>query len=89
MNAKQRKTLNAIFTDPTPKTIEWQSVENLLISLGAELIEGSGSRVKFHRNGIIASFHRPILRKKQSHIKLKMFAIFLNNFELSHECNEL
>ncbi|MBD9624989.1 type II toxin-antitoxin system HicA family toxin [Ensifer sp. ENS06] len=59
MNSKQKKTLAAVFGDPVSGTIEWAAIENLLVAPGANVIEGNGSRVKFEKDGIIASFHRP------------------------------
>lgn len=59
MNAKQRKTLEAIFTLPVSGNLEWRKVESLLLALGAEMVEGSGSRVTFFLNGRRADFHRP------------------------------
>lgn len=59
MNSKQRKTLSRVFQDPVSGTIEWASIENLLIAAGSRVIEGSGSRVRFEKDGLIASFHRP------------------------------
>ncbi|ASP87599.1 type II toxin-antitoxin system HicA family toxin (plasmid) [Sinorhizobium meliloti] len=59
MNSKQRKTLAAVFKDPVSGTIEWAAIENLLVPAGADVIEGNGSRVKFEKDVIIASFHRP------------------------------
>jgi len=59
MNAKQRKTLEAIFTLPVNGNLEWRKVESLLLALGAEMVEGSGSRVTFFLNGKRADFHRP------------------------------
>lgn len=47
MNARHRKTLKAIFTDPVSGSIKWRDVEALLLALGAEMSEGSGSRVRF------------------------------------------
>lgn len=34
-------------------------IESLLIALGAEIIEGSGSRVRFRKGEEIELFHRP------------------------------
>ncbi|UCM24883.1 type II toxin-antitoxin system HicA family toxin (plasmid) [Ensifer adhaerens] len=34
-------------------------MENLLVAAGANVIEGNGSRVKFEKDGTVASFHRP------------------------------
>ncbi|MCG8471612.1 MAG: type II toxin-antitoxin system HicA family toxin [Desulfobacterales bacterium] len=50
MNAKHRKTLQAVFKDPAPKQLPWKDIESLLVSVGAEIIEGKGSRVRFHKD---------------------------------------
>jgi hypothetical protein len=59
MNGKQRKTLEAVFRDPVPGTLAWAAVESLLVAVGCNLIEGSGSRVRFEKDGEIETFHRP------------------------------
>ncbi|KYZ84287.1 pilus assembly protein HicB [Alcanivorax sp. KX64203] len=59
MNSKQRGTLKAIYTSPTPKSLEWKRIESLFMALGANTIEGNGSRVRFELNGVIGTFHRP------------------------------
>lgn len=59
MNAAHRRTLAAIFATPTPTTLEWRRMEALFVALGAQVIEGRGSRVRFELNGIIGTFHRP------------------------------
>lgn len=59
MNNHQRSTLEALFQKPVPKSLEWLRLESLLVSLGANVVEGSGSRVRFELNGMIATFHRP------------------------------
>jgi len=59
MNATHRKTLTALFADPVSKTLEWRRIEALLVSVGCLVIEGSGSRVRFEKNGVVATFHRP------------------------------
>jgi hypothetical protein len=59
MNATHRKTLEAVFTDPVSKTLEWRRIESLLVAIGCQVIEGNGSRVRFEKNGNIAAFHRP------------------------------
>ena len=64
INAKHRKTLIAIFKDPAPKQLEWKAIEALIIALGAEVIEGRGSRVRFHKTGEIGTFHRPHPKKE-------------------------
>lgn len=59
MNSKHRKTLAAIFAEPVSGTVEWAAVERLLIALGARVIEGRGSRVRFEKSGEVVTFHRP------------------------------
>lgn len=64
MNATHRKTLAAIFATPTPSSLEWRKSETLFVALGAQIVEGNGSRVRFELNGVVASFHRPHPRKE-------------------------
>ena len=59
MNSKHRKTRSAVFRDPASGTIAWSYIESLLIAVGCQAIEGSGSRVRFDRNGETETFHRP------------------------------
>jgi uncharacterized protein (DUF342 family) len=77
MNSKQKRTLVAIFTDPISPSISWKDIESLLIALGAEVIEGRGSRVRFHKDGIIATFNRPHSRKEAKPYQVKDARIFL------------
>ncbi|WP_457587942.1 adenosine-specific kinase [Ensifer canadensis] len=58
MNSKQRKILAAVFKNPVSGTTEWAAIENLLVVAGANVFERNGSRVKFEKDGIIASFNR-------------------------------
>ena len=59
MNSRNRKVLEAILSDPINGSIQWRLIESLLVSLGAVLVEGSGSRISFLLNGRRADFHRP------------------------------
>jgi hypothetical protein len=56
---KHQKVLGRIFLEPPPADVRWADVEALLRSLGAELSEGRGSRVRIVLNGVRAVFHRP------------------------------
>jgi hypothetical protein len=58
MNAAHRKTLEAIYRVPIPPNLEWRRIEALFLALGAQMIEGRGSRVRFELNGVVATFHR-------------------------------
>ena len=59
MNSRHARTLAALHRQPTPASIDWAAIEALLLSVGCELVEGNGSRVRFVRNGMIETFHRP------------------------------
>lgn len=59
MKAVHHRTLMAIFATPTPANLAWRQIEALFVGLGAQIIEGRGSRVRFELNGVIATFHRP------------------------------
>ena len=59
MNREHRRTLEAVFAKPVPANLEWRKIEALLVALGANIVEGAGSRVAFVLNGKRADFHRP------------------------------
>jgi hypothetical protein len=59
MNKKQRQTLQKIFEKPERSDISWNDIEVLFVSLGAEVTEGKGSRVRVALNDVRAVFHRP------------------------------
>jgi hypothetical protein len=79
MNRSQQKTLEAIFSQPIPKTLEWRRIEALFIAIGAQKIEGEGSRVRFSLNNVIATFHRPHPEKEAKLYQIRDARIFLNN----------
>lgn len=59
MNSRHRKFLETLFRDPPPRTLEWSEIEALFVALGATVVEGRGSRVRFVLNQAVATFHRP------------------------------
>ncbi|MBA3028370.1 MAG: type II toxin-antitoxin system HicA family toxin [Proteobacteria bacterium] len=59
MNKKQQQTLDKIFEKPERSDISWVNIEALFVALGAEISEGSGSRVRVALNDVRAVFHRP------------------------------
>lgn len=59
VNAKQRKTLAAIFTRPTPASILFADIEALIKALGGVVVEREGSRVKIELNNEQWRCHRP------------------------------
>jgi len=77
MNSTHRKTLAAVFSSPTPSTLEWRRIEALLVAVGAQVIEGAGSRVRFELNGVVASFHRPHPQKEAKPYQVRDAKAFL------------
>ncbi len=66
MSSHHRRTLEAIFRDPVSPTIVWADVESMLIHLGADVEERSGSRIAIELNDQVASVHRPHPQKEAS-----------------------
>jgi hypothetical protein len=77
MNKTHQNTLNAIFQNPVPNTLEWRRIESLLKAVGAKVIEGSGSRVRFELNGVIGTFHRPHPQKEAKPYQIRDARAFL------------
>lgn len=64
MNKQHQKTLESIFKTPVPASLEGRRIEALFIALGARVIEGGGSRVRFELHHVVATFHRPHPQKE-------------------------
>ena len=79
MNKKHQRTLDSIFKNPPPSNINWSDIESLLITLGAEISEGSGSRVRIKLNNVRAVFHRPHPQKETDKGSVKSMKRFLEN----------
>ncbi|HMN31160.1 MAG TPA: toxin-antitoxin system HicB family antitoxin [Caldilineaceae bacterium] len=54
MKAAHRRTLLVSFSTPTATNLAWRQIEALFVALGAQVIEGRGSRVRFELNGVLA-----------------------------------
>ena len=59
MKRKHSRTLDLLFSHPTPGNIPWREIEGLLVELGAEVSEREGSRVGVRLFGERRVFHRP------------------------------
>jgi hypothetical protein len=59
LSSKNARILAAIFANPVRADIRWAEVESLFRALGAEIIQGSGSRVRVSLNGRRMVFHEP------------------------------
>ena len=71
------KTWQAVFADPVRANINWSDIEAMLRSYGAEISEGSGSRVRMALNGVRAVFHRPHPQKETDKGAIKSMRRFL------------
>ena len=80
--AEHQATLAAIFADPVRANIAWREVEALLTACGAEISEGSGSRVRVAFNGVRAVFHRPHPQKETDKGAVKSVRRFLTEAEV-------
>ena len=83
MNSKHRSTLAAVFADPVSGAIAWDAIEALLVSAGCAVAEGSGSRVRFVKDGIVASFHRPHPAKEAKRYQVRDARDYLIKLGLS------
>ena len=79
MNTKQQKIYEKIFKNLVQSDIEWTDIENLLKSLGAEITEGNGSRVRIKLGNERAVFHRPHPEKVTDKGAVKSLRRFLDN----------
>ena len=77
LNKKQRGTLQAIFDDPVRSDVAWSDIEKLFVTLGADLSEGRGSRVRVALGSVKAVFHRPHPQRETDKGALKSVRRFL------------
>jgi len=79
MNSKHLKTLAAVFSNPINGNLEWSRIEGLLVGLGCQVIEGSGSSVTSEKNGEKVFFHRPHPGKQALRYRVQQAWEFLNH----------
>ena len=77
INNKQRETLELIFKNPVRANIIWQDIESLFIALGADISQGSGSRVRVKLNQVRGFFHEPHPEKETDKGSVKAVTEFL------------
>ncbi|WP_322517363.1 type II toxin-antitoxin system HicA family toxin [Rhodopseudomonas palustris] len=77
LSRKHQVILDAIFATPVCAGIVWNDVEALFRACGAEISEGSGSRVRVVLNGVRAVFHRPHPQKETDKGAVKSVRRFL------------
>lgn len=84
MNARHRKTLQAVFAEPVSASIKWRDIEALLNALGAEIREAAGSRVLVTLNGVKTVFHRPHPRPEAKRYAIRDLRDFLARAGIDH-----
>ena len=77
MNRRHKRTLEKISEIPERSDISWTSIESLIKSVGGEVSEGRGSRVRIVLNDIKAVFHRPHPHKEANKGTIKSVRRFL------------
>jgi hypothetical protein len=77
MNSKHRKTLEIIFADPPNGNLPWNNIEALLVAIGCQRVEGTGSSVTFEKNGQRAFFHRPHPQREALRYRIRAARDFL------------
>jgi len=85
MNSKHKKIMELVYKNPTQANILWSDIEGLLVALGAELSEGSGSRVRVKLNGVRAVFHRPHPQKTTDKGAVNSLRRFLGNAGVQYD----
>jgi hypothetical protein len=77
MNNRHRKTLIAVFAEPTRTNIAWTDIEALLIGVGCTMKEGAGSRVRFIHDRAALAAHRPHPQKEAKQYVVRAVRDFL------------
>lgn len=86
MNRKHQKAIDSIFAVPTRANIRFGDIEKLLVALGADLIEGRGSRIAFVMpNGMKWEGHRPHPNKEAKKYQVESLREFLRAIGVNDE----
>ncbi len=85
IRSKHKKILERIFQDPVQSSIAWSDIEAMLESLGADISEGRGSRVRIELNFIRAVFHKPHPHKETNKGAVVSMRRFLIEAGIDHD----
>jgi len=77
--------MELVYKNPIQANILWTDIEGLLVALGGELSEGSGSRIRVKLNGVRAVFHRPHPEKATDKGAVNSVRRFLENAGVSYD----
>jgi hypothetical protein len=78
VNNGRKKTLSKLLTKPALNNIKFDEVDKLLVALGCERKEGSGSRVGFFMNDKDLTLHKPHPNNELLEYAVKHVQRFLN-----------
>jgi hypothetical protein len=59
LSNKHHKTLQAVFSKPVPKSLEWKAIEALLEAIGCKVINRGGSKILVVYEDAQLFLHRP------------------------------
>lgn len=82
MNAKHRKTLEALFAKQPPRTLPFRDIAALLQAVGCEMKEGEGSRVSFMLGGERWTTHKPHPGKEAPGYQVRYAKDFLEKLKV-------
>lgn len=82
MTGKHRRTLKALLSVPTRRNIRVAAIEALIVALGGEVREGSGSRVVFELRGERIYLHRPHPGHEAKRYQVEEVREFLRRLEV-------
>ena len=85
MNSRHKRTLAAIYEEPTRANVAWADIESLFHAVGAEVSEGSGSRMRVSLGGVRAVSHRPHPRPETDRGALRSVRSFLGSAGVAPE----
>ena len=83
MNSKHRRTLERMFSQPTPPGLRWADVASLLGAVGVEVTERSGSRVMLRMGAERMVVHRPHPGPETGRATVRDIAAFLEAIGVS------
>ena len=83
MKAKHRRILEGIFAVPTRSGIVFSDIEALILALGGDVREGSGSRIAFELKGSRQYLHRPHPGKEAKKYQVEELREWLMQLEVT------
>jgi hypothetical protein len=83
MKAEHRRILKTIFAVPTRGGIVFSDIEALIVAIGGDVREGSGSRVVFELRGNRQYLHRPHPGKEAKKYQVEELREWLRQSEVT------